>query len=176
MSKKITKKLQKSISTMVMITTIVWMSGIAMVAPVFVEDAQAAYDKVTLTDITSTSQKIAPNGESVLGVVKLEMTASDIGTGYKTLKYLTTTFAQVSGTFAAGTATSLTGSATGFEDIANSTSSGIQLYQDSGTTAGVFDSEDGRVAVDVTGTTAHTSLAYSTSLTGLWSRYLWRTA
>jgi hypothetical protein len=172
MSKKITKKLQKSISTMVMITTIVWMSGIAMVAPVFVEDVQAAYDKVTLTDITSTSQKIAPNGESVLGVVKLEMTASDIGTGYKTLKYLTTTFAQVSGTFAAGTATSLTGSATGLEDIANSTSSGIQLYQDSGTTAGVFDSEDGRVAVDVTGTTAHTSLAYSTSLTGLSSNYM----
>ena len=87
MSKKFTKKLQKSISTMVMITTIVWMSGIAMIAPVFVEEAQAAYDKATLTDITSTSQKIAPNGESVLGVIKLEMTAADIGTYYKTLKY-----------------------------------------------------------------------------------------
>ena len=39
MSKKFTKKLQKSISTMVMITTIVWMSGIAMIAPIEMLDA-----------------------------------------------------------------------------------------------------------------------------------------
>ena len=172
MSKKFTKKLQKSISTMVMITTIVWMSGIAMIAPVFVEEAQAAYDKVTLTDITSTSQKIAPNGESVLGVIKLEMTASDIGTGYKTLKYLTGTFVEVSGTFVAGTVTSRDGSDDGLEDIVNSTSSGVQLYQDSGTTAGVFDSEDGRVDIDATGDADLTAITKSTTLTDKSSNYM----
>ena len=150
MSKKFTKKLQKSISTMVMITTIVWMSGIAMVAPVLVEDATAAaYDKATLVDITTSAQKIAPDGESSLAVIKVEMTASEVGTEYKTLRYMDIDFAQISGVFAAGTAGGLVG--VDLATIADSTTSGVLLYQDSGSIAGSFDSEDGRLPIDIAG-------------------------
>ena len=72
MSKKFTKKLQKSISTMVMITTIVWMSGIAMIAPVF-----AYSNEATTSDITGTDPKIAANGESALAVLGINVVRVD---------------------------------------------------------------------------------------------------
>ncbi|MCK4859055.1 MAG: hypothetical protein KAS87_00665 [Candidatus Omnitrophica bacterium] len=127
-----------------------------MIVPVFVEDAQATYNKANLTDITSTSQKIAPDGESNLAVIKVEMTASEVGTEYTTLRYIDIDLAQISGTFEAGTINTLTG--VDLANIANSTASGVSLYQDSGSTSGSFDSDDGRLPIDVANGTTDIAL------------------